>query len=93
MSCSHIQSITPDKVIQKSNFVRFECEECVKINSRWVHLRICQTCGKMLCCESSPNQHMKRHFEETGHPVMSSAELGENWMYCYLDDVTVGDYD
>lgn len=86
--CEHLEKITPENMIQKSSFAKFECEECVKMNSKWIELRICQTCGKMLCCESSPNQHMFHHFQETGHPVISSAELGAKWLYCYEDDIT-----
>jgi uncharacterized UBP type Zn finger protein len=58
----------------------------VKINSRWVHLRICQTCGQMLCCDSSENQHARRHYETSGHEVVSSAELGEQWIWCFADE-------
>ncbi|WP_223278366.1 UBP-type zinc finger domain-containing protein [Nostoc sp. 'Peltigera membranacea cyanobiont' 232] len=50
------------------------------VNSSWVHLRICQSCGKMLCCDSSVHQHARRHYEETAHSVISSAELGEQWL-------------
>lgn len=87
-TCKHIAEVTPENMFHKADFVKFECEECVKSHSQWIQLRICQTCGKMLCCESSPNQHMKKHFEETNHPVISSAELGSNWLYCYIDDIT-----
>ncbi|HIK15356.1 MAG TPA: NAD(P)H-dependent oxidoreductase [Leptolyngbyaceae cyanobacterium M33_DOE_097] len=60
-------------------------EECLRVGDsrterlrqRWIHLRICQTCGKMLCCDSSKNQHARRHYEEIGHAVISSVELGE----------------
>ena len=89
MSCKHIESKNSKNIINKSEFIKFECEECIKVKSWWVHLRICQTCGKMLCCDSSPNQHARRHFEESGHEVISSADLGENWLYCYVDDETL----
>jgi hypothetical protein len=62
------------------------CDECVKIASRWVHLRTCQTCGATLCCDSSPQRHASRHARSSGHPVIASAELGESWLYCYPDD-------
>ena len=73
-------------MIHKANYPIFRCEECLKVNSRWVHLRICQDCGKMLCCDSSKNQHARRHFEATGHTVISSAELSEQWLYCFADE-------
>jgi Zn-finger in ubiquitin-hydrolases and other protein len=65
---------------------KHECSECVKIASRWVHLRTCQTCGVTLCCDSSPNRHMTKHARSTGHPVVASAEPGERWLYCYPDE-------
>lgn len=65
---------------------RRECEECVKIHARWVHLRTCQTCGATLCCDSSPNRHATKHAHHSHHPVIASAEPGERWLYCYVDD-------
>ena len=63
-----------------------ECDECVKLGSRWVHLRTCQTCGVTRCCDASPNRHASAHARTTGHPVIASAEAGERWLYCYPDE-------
>jgi len=79
--CSHIHAI--EKVKHAAQRV---CEECVKINARWVHLRTCQECGVTLCCDSSPNRHASGHARASGHPVIASAEPGERWLYCYPDD-------
>jgi uncharacterized UBP type Zn finger protein len=65
------------------------CEECLKMGSRWVHLRLCLQCGHVGCCDSSPNKHATKHFHEVGHPAIGSLELGEAWGYCYVDDVFV----
>ncbi|HEY9008033.1 UBP-type zinc finger domain-containing protein [Ohtaekwangia sp.] len=62
------------------------CEECIKTGDAWVHLRTCQTCGVTLCCDASPNQHASRHAHTAGHPVAISAEPGEQWAYCYVDE-------
>ena len=62
------------------------CETCVQIGARWVHLRTCQTCGATLCCDSSPNQHASKHAHSSHHPVIASAEPGERWLYCYVDE-------
>jgi uncharacterized UBP type Zn finger protein len=69
------------------------CEDCLAIGGRWVHLRMCMTCGKIGCCDSSPNRHASAHAAASGHPVVLSAEPGENWSYCYVEDVmfVVGD--
>jgi hypothetical protein len=75
--CAHIQSITELKKPKE-----YSCEECVKTCETWVHLRTCQTCGATLCCNSSPNQHMSKHYHATQHQVITSAEPGERWIYC-----------
>jgi hypothetical protein len=62
------------------------CEDCLKIGGRWVHLRACLTCGHVGCCDSSPNRHATKHFRGTGHPIVTSGEVGETWAWCYVDD-------
>jgi uncharacterized UBP type Zn finger protein len=83
--CAHLNMIQLDAVPSKSSVPG--CEECLKIGSPWVHLRVCLTCGKVGCCDSSPNRHATRHAQETGHPIIHSLEPGEDWSYCYVDDV------
>jgi CPA1 family monovalent cation:H+ antiporter len=61
------------------------CEECLRDGTRWVHLRLCLTCGHVGCCDSSPQRHADKHFAETEHPVMRSFETGEAWRWCYVD--------
>jgi hypothetical protein len=63
------------------------CEECLKIGGRWVHLRMCHTCGKVGCCDSSPNRHATGHAHEAGHPLLRSIEPGETWSWCVVDEV------
>ena len=63
------------------------CEECLKTGDRWVHLRLCQTCGTIRCCDSSPNKHATAHFHESGHPIVQSYEPGEDWWWCYVDEL------
>ena len=82
MPCPHLDSITA-----VDGPKAYECDECVKSGSTWVHLRTCQTCGVTLCCDSSPNRHATAHARSSGHPVIASAEAGERWLYCYTDDV------
>ena len=57
------------------------------MGSTWVHLRMCMSCGKIGCCDSSPNRHATHHANESGHPIIRSAEPGEDWSWCYLDSV------
>lgn len=80
-ACSHIAAIS-----EVRHPVKRQCEECVKIGARWVHLRTCQECGVTLCCDSSPNKHASKHAHHTGHPVIASGEIDERWLYCYADD-------
>lgn len=62
------------------------CEDCVAAGTRWVHLRMCRTCGKVGCCDSSPMRNARAHAFTQGHPVVRSLEPGENWSWCYLDE-------
>ena len=63
------------------------CEECLQTGGRWVHLRLCLTCGHVGCCDSSPNQHASKHVRSESHPIVRSLEPGESWAYCYPDDL------
>jgi low temperature requirement protein LtrA len=62
------------------------CEECIKNNYKWVHLRVCLTCGHVGCCDSSVNRHATKHFHKEQHPLMASLEEGEHWSWCYVDE-------
>ena len=53
----------------------------------WVHLRMCQTCGHIGCCDNSTGKHATAHYEATGHPIIRSAEPGEDWSWCYADEL------
>ena len=64
------------------------CEDCLAQGRHdWVHLRVCQTCGHVGCCDSYPGKHTTAHFHAVGHPIARSYEPGEDWYYCYLDDL------
>ncbi len=63
------------------------CEDCLKTGDSWVHLRLCEICGHVGCCDSSPNKHATKHFHATNHAIIKSFEPGEDWSYCYPDDL------
>jgi uncharacterized UBP type Zn finger protein len=63
------------------------CEECLATGGSWVHLRMCQTCGRIGCCDSSPGRHASRHAREAEHPVLRSVEPGEDWSWCVIDEL------
>lgn len=65
------------------------CEECLQIGDKWVHLRLCLTCGHVGCCDSSKNKHATKHFQETEHPIIKSFQPGEDWRWCYKDEMMV----
>ena len=81
--CSHLDRIEVTEVPETIE----GCEECLKIGGTWVHLRMCMTCGKIGCCDDSPNRHATGHHGESGHPIIRSAEPGEEWSWCYIDEV------
>lgn len=80
-SCTHTEGLAPVSPGSEG------CEECLRTGGVWVHLRMCLSCGRVGCCDSSPNRHATRHFRATGHPVVRSAEPGEDWAWCYIDEV------
>ena len=80
-SCAHL-----DKINNEIKGKTKGCEECEKLGSGWVKLRMCLLCGHVGCCDSSLHRHATKHFKETGHPVMRSYEPGENWKWCYVDE-------
>ena len=81
--CTHLDQVHP--VTPTTN----GCEECLRTGGRWVHLRMCLTCGHVGCCDSSQGKHATGHFHETGHPIVQSAEPGESWRWCYVDKTLV----
>ena len=80
--CEHLEAITEIKTAKE-----FVCEECIKTDSSWVHLRTCQTCGVTLCCDDSLHKHATKHYHRSGHPVIISSEPGERWLWCYKDSM------
>jgi hypothetical protein len=48
---------------------------------------MCQTCGHVGCCDNSPKRHATAHFHETSHPLIRSFEPGEDWWWCYVDEL------
>ena len=65
------------------------CEECLQMGDTWMHLRECLICGHVGCCDSSKNKHAHRHADEAGHPIVRSFEPGEDWRWCFVDEVLV----
>jgi hypothetical protein len=81
--CAHagsIRDVTPSA---------FGCEECLKIGSPWVHLRLCRTCGHVGCCDSSPNRHATKHFHKTRHPIIEGYDPPEGWGWCDVDEIVI----
>ncbi len=82
IDCPHLDTIT---AVPDSGTV---CPTCVEMGSTWVNLRQCLACGQVGCCNSSPNTHATKHHEATGHPIIRSIMPGQNWMWCYLCELT-----
>lgn len=65
------------------------CEECLKTGDTWMHLRLCLICGHVGCCDQSKGKHATKHFHATQHPLIRSLERGEDWMWCFADEVFI----
>jgi uncharacterized UBP type Zn finger protein len=63
------------------------CKECLETGDRWVHLRLCLSCGHVGCCDSSKNKHASAHYRHAKHPIVQSFEPGEDWRWCYADEL------
>ena len=79
--CSHLDQIR--EVVPGTQ----GCEECLKSGDEWVHLRLCESCGHVGCCDSSKNKHATRHYHATQHPIIKSFQPGEEWGWCYVDEI------
>ena len=82
--CSHMDQIRDVKPRTPNG-----CEECLKTGDTWVHLRLCLTCGHVGCCDSSRNKHATKHFHLADHPIAQSFQPGEDWRWCYADQIEV----
>jgi Na+/H+ antiporter len=82
--CEHLQEVRPPVEPNTPG----ECAACVREGLAWVHLRMCVTCGNIGCCDSSIGRHATAHFHESEHPVMRSAEPGDDWRWCFVDNLT-----
>lgn len=80
ITCGHRDQVRP--VAPRTS----GCEECLASGDRWVHLRLCLTCGHVGCCDSSKNKHATKHHHATQHPLVRSLERGERWAWCYADE-------
>ena len=81
--CSHLdqaRQVTPNAQ---------GCEECLKTGGKWIHLRMCLSCGHVGCCDSSPGKHASNHFQASGHAIVQSLQPGEDWRWCYIDHMYV----
>ena len=83
-SCSHLDQIAD--VAPDADGV---CPDCVAIGGRWVHLRMCRSCGHIGCCDDSPNRHATKHFHATKHPVIEGYDPPEGWAWCFVDEVFI----
>jgi uncharacterized UBP type Zn finger protein len=83
--CRHVADVKIHEVRRPAE----GCKDCLATGGHWVHLRICLTCGQIGCCDSSPGRHATKHYHTSGHPIVTSAEPGETWVWCYADEEAI----
>jgi uncharacterized UBP type Zn finger protein len=83
MPCTHLDHVLITELPKQVA----GCEDCLKMGGQWLHLRICLECGKVGCCDDSPNRHATAHEQASGHPIIRSLEPGEVWSWCYIDEL------
>ena len=84
-ACRHLSEVT----VRELPAAVDGCEDCLRDGGKWLHLRICLGCGHVGCCDDSPNKHATKHFHATKHPVIRSFEPGEDWGWCYVDELFI----
>jgi uncharacterized UBP type Zn finger protein len=83
--CSHLDSVAVTELPAAVD----GCEDCLRDGGRWLHLRICLQCGHVGCCDDSPGRHATAHSGESGHPLIRSLEPGEDWSWCFVDELAM----
>ena len=86
--CTHLDAVDID-MPEESDKRGAECADCIAEGTDWVHLRKCLSCGRVLCCDSSPRRHMSAHARASSHPIVTSMERDERWRWCYVDEAIV----
>ena len=84
-ACSHLDSVQLTELPEEVD----GCPQCLEAGDPWCHLRICLSCGQVGCCDSSPNKHASRHAAESDHPIMRSIQPGEDWGWCFVDELAM----
>ena len=82
-TCSHLDQI----VVRELPESVAGCEDCLREGGKWLHLRICLACGHVGCCDDSPGRHATAHERSSGHEIIRSVEPGEDWCYCFADEM------
>lgn len=83
--CTHLDSVELTELPPSVE----GCEDCLASGGAWCHLRICLSCGHVGCCDSSPGRHASAHAKSSGHPIMRSIQPGEDWSWCFVDEVAM----
>ena len=81
--CTHLNMIKDVRPNTKG------CEECLASGMEWMHLRMCMECGHVGCCDNSQGKHATKHYHRSKHPIMKSIEPGEDWMWCFIDEIVI----
>jgi uncharacterized UBP type Zn finger protein len=84
-ACSHLDTISVTELPPEAA----GCEDCLRMGGVWLHLRICLACGHVSCCDDSPNRHASAHANAIGHPLIRSLEPGEDWCWCFVDELAM----
>jgi uncharacterized UBP type Zn finger protein len=84
-SCNHLDTIEVTELPAQVD----GCADCLREGGEWLHLRICLECGHVGCCDDSPGQHASRHAGTNGHPLIRSLEPGEEWSWCFVDELAM----
>jgi len=84
-TCTHLDQVRITELPESVD----GCEDCLRMGTKWLHLRICLECGRVGCCDDSPMKHATAHGHSSEHPIIRSIEPGEEWSWCFIDQVAM----
>ena len=82
--CTHLDSV---KIIELPEAVE-GCEDCLATGGKWMppaHLP--RSAATWAAATTRPTATLPRTPTESEHPVMRSLEPGEDWCWCFVDQV------
>ena len=85
-TCTHLDHVQVTELPESVD----GCEECLRTGGKWLHLRICLDCGHVGLLRRLPQPARQRRTRAaTDHPIIRSLQPGEDWSWCFVDELAM----